>query len=144
MAKKTEIKTEDVIIYPQEKSLLQSRQYDAMVFSEMVGQPIEDLRKTCSLLTTTIHAEYYIGTTFIETTLMGKVISLEISVVKQTNVLSGGAGYHRVNLNNIATQYGILQNYVTAGIVAQKFMQNEITWAEYKRALTELLPGDVV
>lgn len=146
MGKKTELKTQDdVIIYPQQKALLASREYDAMRFSEIVAQPIADLRSKCSILATTAHADYFIGTTFVETLAMGRVVGLEISVVKRTSVFGGDStGYHRVNLNNVATQYDVLQNYVTAGIVSQKFMQNEITWAEYKRALTELLAGDVV
>ncbi|MNV93769.1 hypothetical protein D3C71_1884980 [compost metagenome] len=73
---------------------------------------------------------------------MAPVVELEISVVQQVKTMAG-VGRHRVPLNSVAAQYAVLQCYVTAGLCAQKFMQNEITWAEYKRALTELLPGDI-
>lgn len=146
MTKKTELVATDAKIYPQTEALLLSAEYDNLKFTDMqvkVNMDVAELTKTCSMLASTVHADYFIGSTFISSPLsITPVIELEISIVKQTQTMQG-IGRHRVPLNSVATQYAVLQCYVTAGLCAMKFMQDEITWAEYKRALTELLPGDI-
>jgi len=145
MTKKTQVATTDSPkLYPQTPALLQSAEFDDMHFTDMVVLDEQVLKDKCSLLATTAHAEYFIGSTFAASSLApGQLIDLEISVVKEAKTLAG-EGKHRVSLSSVGTQYAVLQSYVTAGLCAQKFMQNKITWAEYKRALTELVEGDIV
>lgn len=144
MTKKKEVATVEPKLYPQIESLLQSAEFDDMRFTDMVVLDEKLLKDKCSLLATTANADYYIGSTFAASSLApGQLIDLEISVVMESKTFAG-SGKHRVSLSSVATQYAVLQNYVTAGLCAQKFMQNQITWAEYKRALTELVQGDIV
>lgn len=144
MTKKVAIEKSEAKLYPQTQALLQSEQYDDMLFTDMVVLDEQDLKSKCSLLATTANAEYFIGSTFAASSLApGQLVDLEISVVKEAKTFAG-EGKHRVSLSSIAGQYAVLQSYVTAGLCAQKFMQNKITWAEYKRALTELVAGDIV
>lgn len=145
MPKKNQVTTtESPKLYPQTPALLQSAEFDDMHFTDMAVLDEQVLKEKCSLLATTANADYYIGSTFAASALApGQLIDLEISVVMESKTFAG-SGKHRVSLSSVATQYAVLQNYVTAGLCAQKFMQNQITWAEYKRALTELVQGDIV
>lgn len=144
MSKKTLVAQADAKLYPQTEALLQSAEFDDMHFTDMVVLDEQLLKDKCSLLATTANADYFIGSTFAASSLApGQLIDLEISVVAHRKTFAG-EGNHRVSLSSVAMQYAVLQNYVTAGLCAQKFMQNQITWAEYKRALTELVQGDIV
>lgn len=145
MTKKTQVATTDTPkLYPQTEALLLSAEYDGMHFTDMAVLDVAVLKAKCSLLATTANADYFIGSTFSDSVLApGQLIDLEISVVKEAKTFAG-EGKHRVSLSSVGTQYAVLQNYVTAGLCSMKFMQNEITWAEYKRALTELVQGDIL
>lgn len=147
MTKRTELTLTDgdAKLYPQTEVLLKSAEFDNLLFTDMilkVDMNAAELIPTCSFLASTAHAGYFIGSTFANRNSMAPVVELEISVVQESKTMAG-IGRHRVPLTSVAAQYAVLQCYVTAGLCAQKFMQNEITWAEYKRALTELLPGDI-
>lgn len=118
-----------------------SSDLDELHFSDFATIELTELRRVCSLLALTHHADYFIGVTFTN----NGVLDLDVSVVRQvSHGLGRPPGRVREQLNTVALQWAVLQDYVTVGMAAARFMQDEIDWATFKLALTELLHGEIV
>lgn len=118
-----------------------SSDLDELHFSDFQDLELTMLRDKCSLLAVTHHADYFIGVTFQNR----GALDLEVSVVRQIDHgFNHPPGRVREQLNTVACQWAVLQDYVTVGMAAARFMQNEIDWGTFKLSLTELLVGGVI